>query len=470
MINWEKEVKKIQEDLIKDTQSLLRIKSVLDEESSSEGAPFGQGIKEALEFTLAKCKEFNMDVKNLEGYAGYAEIGQGSETLGILCHLDVVPEGNGWTYPPYEATIKDGKIFARGAIDDKSPSMAIIYALKIIRDLNIKLNKKVRVIFGTDEESEWRGIKYYLEREEMPTMGFAPDADFPIIISEKGIATITLEGKLQQNNVSKDKAQVSIFTAGQRPNMVPDFATAKITAEKDILDLIKIAFNTFLINYELGGEIEDINESELIVKLRGVSAHGMEPQNGVNAGLELINFFIASESLIKIDSWMKWSVQFLYHDYFGNNFEIDYEDETSGFLTVNPGMIHLDNNKISIVLNIRYPITTPYAETIEKIKVKASPAALVISQNNNAKPHNVDKNHFLVETLKRVYKQQTGTEAELLSIGGGTYARALNVGVAFGPNFPGKPETAHQKDEFIEIDDLLKATAIYTQAIYELAK
>lgn len=470
MIDWQKEVNKVQDKLIKDTQDFLKIKSVLDENNTSEGAPFGQGIKEALDFALAKCKEFKMEVKNVDGYAGYAEIGQGSESVGILCHLDVVPEGNDWTYHPYGATIEDGKIYARGAIDDKGPSMGIIYALKIIQDMNLKLNKKVRIIFGTDEENGMSGINYYLEHEGMPTIGFAPDADFPIIISEKGILTLTIEGKKNQNNLDKTNARVIDFLAGQRPNMVPDYATARISAEKGIINQVKTSFTSYLNNYEAGGEIEEINENELIISLRGISAHGMEPQKGINAGLELINFFVANKELINIEDWMKWSIQYLYHDYYGNKLGIAYVDEESGFLTVNSGIIKLENDTISFVLNIRYPITTPDEDTIKTIKDKAKLVNLDITKTNNSKPHFVDKNHFLIETLKRVYEEQTGTEAELLSIGGGTYARALNIGVAFGPRFPGKPETAHQKDEYIEIDDLLKATAIYAQAIYELAK
>ncbi len=468
MFDWQQEVERRRDDLIKDTQDFLRIKSLLDESEGVDGAPFGKGIKEALDFVLDKASEFEMKVKNLEGYAGFAEIGQGDESIGILCHVDVVPEGNDWLYPPYAAEIHDGKIYARGAIDDKGPSMAIIYAMKIIKDLNLKLNRRVRVIFGTDEESEWRGINYYFKREEMPTMGFAPDADFPIIISEKGIGMITLEGDVLDSD--SEKATVTDFTAGQRPNMVPDIAIVKIKGNKETLEEIKKSFLLFLNNYEQGGEIEDNNVNELTIQLKGISAHGAEPQNGINAGLELINFIVSLEKYINIRDWMKWSVEYLYQENFGNKIGIAYEDEVSGFLTMNTGMINLKDGKLNIVINVRYPITNEYDKTIKVLENKAKLANLIISKSKDTKPHHVDKEHFLIKTLQKVYEEQTGNEAKLLSIGGGTYARALNVGVAFGAIFPGKAETAHQKNEYIEIEDLLKATAIYTQAIYELAK
>lgn len=82
----------------------------------------------------------------------------------------------------------------------------------------------------------------------------------------------------------------------------------------------------------------------------------------------------------------------------------------------------------------------------------------------------MEPDHPLIRTLTKVYEEQTGEKAEILAIGGGTYARVLDTGVAFGPLFPGSAETAHQRDEYIDVDELLKATAIYAQAIYELAK
>lgn len=468
MINWQAEVEKRRENFIKDTQDFLRIKSVLDESEGIDGAPFGKGIKEALDFVLDKGREFDMQVKNLDGYAGYIEIGQGDESIGILCHVDVVPEGNDWSYPPYAAEIHDGKIYARGATDDKGPTMAIIYAMKIVKELNLKLNKRVRLIFGTDEETDWRGINYYFEREEMPTMGFAPDANFPIIVTEKGIGMLNIGGHILPANT--EKARLIDFTSGQRANMVPDLATAKIIGDKEILKNIKREFILFISNYQQGGEIIDDNTNELTIQLRGISAHGAEPQSGVNAGLELINFLVSLEKYIAIDDWMRWSVAYLYRESFGKKLGIAYEDEASGFLTVNTGIINLTDGKLNIILNVRYPITNDYKKTVQLVEELAKKINLETSTSKETKPHFVDKEHFLVKTLKKVYEDQTGSEAMLLSIGGGTYARALDVGVAFGAIFPGKEETAHQKNEYIEVEDLLKATSIYTQAIFELAK
>ena len=139
----------MKEDIIAAIQACIQIKSVKDVEHAAPGAPFGPGIREALEWTLALGEKFGFNVKNVEGYAGHIEMGKG-DLLGILGHIDVVPEGDGWSVPPYSATIKDGKILGRGALDDKGPSLTALFAMKAIKDAKIPLNMRVRLILGTD--------------------------------------------------------------------------------------------------------------------------------------------------------------------------------------------------------------------------------------------------------------------------------------------------------------------------------
>ena len=173
-------------------------------------------LKRALEWTLALGEKFGFNVKNVEGYAGHIEMGSG-ELLGILGHIDVVPEGDGWCVPPYSATIKDGKIFGRGALDDKGPTLTALFAMKAIKDAQIPLNMKVRLIIGTDEESGWADMDYYFSKEEVPQIGFAPDAEFPVIHAEKGI----LHLELSKSHSTAFPHLISV-QGGERANVVPD--------------------------------------------------------------------------------------------------------------------------------------------------------------------------------------------------------------------------------------------------------
>lgn len=470
-INWSDEVLKRKDVLIQDTQNILRIKSVLDEENATEDAPLGSGVKEALLFMLEMGEKDGFKAENVGNLAGYIEFGQGEESVGILCHVDVVPEGDGWSSDPYGAEIRDGKIFARGAIDDKGPTIAAYYAMKIVKELNLHLNKRVRMIIGTDEESDWRCVEHYFKHEEMPTVGFAPDADFPIIFAEKGICDFDLVQSITEGNDADPEAKLEIvsFESGRRYNMVPDFARAVMHVQKEKTDVIQ-RYKDFLQKCGLKGTCY-VDNGQLVLELEGVSAHGMEPDQGKNAGLFLAQFIHENKPDQQAAPYFEFASRYLFRDSRGKQLGIAYSDDISGELTINIGKMSFHRSQGGMFgLNLRYPVTADIEKTRELLELFVGQKGFMLENISDSKPHHVDENHELIQILKNVYEEQTGETAELLAIGGGTYARSLTSGVAFGPLFPGREDIAHQKDEYMYIDDLIKATAIYAQAIYELAK
>jgi len=468
-INWMSEVEKRKESFIKDTQGLLHIKSLLDEENTSAEAPLGQEVKEALDFMLNLGEKDGFTPKNVGNLAGHLEFGEGKDLLGILCHVDVVPEGDGWTSAPFGAVIRDGKIYARGALDDKGPTMAAYYAMKIVKELGLPLKKRVRMIIGTDEESNWRCVDHYFKNEEMPTLGFAPDADFPIINAEKGIADFDMVQKESEEGVTEANIKVERFVSGKRYNMVPDHAKATILVKEHQDEVVK-QFIAFMKKVELEYNYHVQNE-ELILEVIGVSAHGMEPRNGKNAGLFLAEFLSKQALDAKATHYFQFVSRYFFDDSRGVNLGVAYSDEISGELTINPGkLLFTSESGGRIGMTCRYPVTNKMESTKGKLDDVLLNEGFAIENFSDSKPHHVDEKEFLIQTLKKVYEEQTGEKAELIAIGGGTYARSLKAGVAFGPLFPGRPDIAHQKDEYMFIDDLLKATAIYAQAIYELAQ
>lgn len=468
-INWTEEVEKRKEQLIVDTQKLLQIKSVLEEGQEEPGAPFGKGIKQALDHMLQLGEADGFTPKNLEGYAGHLEMGEGPELLGILGHLDVVPEGEGWMSDPYGAEIRDGKIFARGAIDDKGPTMAAYYAMKIVKELELPLSKRVRLILGTDEESEWRCMDHYFENEEMPTFGFVPDADFPIIYAEKGISDFDLiwEAKPSQG---PNEWRTERFVAGERYNMVPDSAKAEVIAVSgDPFELEK-QFRCYCDKEKIDGSFS-IQGNKVILQTEGLSVHGMEPDLGVNAGLKLATFLADLNVNGEDKQFFTFIKEKLVGDSRAKKIGIAYADDITGDLTINYGIIRYESAKGGrISFNMRYPVTFKIDAGEKTIQHLAETNGFAVKPRTHLGPHHVDANSELIKTLQRVYEEQTGEPAKLLAIGGGTYARSLTEGVAFGPMFPGREDVAHQKDEYFSIEDLLRSTAIYAQAIYELAK
>jgi succinyl-diaminopimelate desuccinylase len=464
-VNWKSEVAKRHEDLLHDTKKLLQIKSLLDEENAVEGAPFGPKVKEALDFLLDLGSASGMKAKNLDGYAGHLEIGGGDDLIGVLCHVDVVPEGDGWSVDPFGGEVKDGKIFARGAIDDKGPTMAAFYGMKIIQELNLPLSKRVRLIIGADEESDWRCVDHYFKHEEMPTMGFAPDADFPIINAEKGIIDVMLS--LQADTADGNGSLLS-FSSGRRLNMVPDAADASFQTED--AENVLHAFSAFLKEENLKGNGSS-EDGTVKLRLEGVSAHGSTPEEGVNAGTKLARFLSKYVMSGSGAVFIQLVSNGLSGDHYGVKLGIDKEDDASGKLTVNPGIMEfMQNKEAKVGLNIRFPVTHKGEQTIEQLKQNVREDGWDVFVKENKAPNYVEESHELVQTLKKVYEEQTGKEGKLIAIGGGTYARSLKAGVAFGALFPGRKDVAHQKDEHMFVDDLYNAAAIYAQAIYELAK
>ena len=461
MINWFEEAKKRQSELLMDLQQLIQIPSVLDESLSSSAQPFGPEPLRALEWMLQKGQEAGMTIKNVDQMAGHIEMGEGEELLGILGHVDVVPAGKGWTYPPFEGHIDNDRLYGRGAIDDKGPTMAAWMAMKMVKDASIPLNKRVRLIVGTDEESGFRCVKRYFEKEEMPHIGFAPDADFPIINAEKGIATLRFS-----TTTLESKEQLQSFQAGTRTNMVPDIATAVIQNTNASLES---EFKQFILQHKLIGEVE-VRQSDVQLTLEGKSAHAMEPNDGLNAGVFLAKFLVDFVTTSGSKTFIDFVASSFFSDSRGHAIGMQFSDDMSGDTTLNAGIISFDpSTGGTLDVSLRYSVSYPFDEKLTACQTICNEKGISVDVMSNSKPHYVEESDELIQSLSRVYERQTGEKATLLAIGGGTYARVLKKGVAFGMLFPGEKDVAHQVDEFVDIPNLIKAAAIYADAICELA-
>ena len=168
--------------MIEDIKTIVKMPSV--EGTFQQGAPFGKDIALTLDKVLEIAQSLGFETKNLDHYIGYAQYGKGEDYIGIIGHLDVVPTGLGWKHPPFSAYEEDGYIYSRGILDNKGPIMTCLYALYAIKELNIKLHKPVRIIFGCDEETGFKDLEYYLKHEKPPVMGWTPDCKYPVVFAE----------------------------------------------------------------------------------------------------------------------------------------------------------------------------------------------------------------------------------------------------------------------------------------------
>lgn len=440
-------VLKIKDEMIQEIINLVRYESV-SKKSDNKEKPFGEECKKALEHILELGKKLGFNTKNVDGYCGYIEFGEGNELLGIIGHLDVVPatKEDGWTKDPYQAEIINNKLYGRGTSDDKGPVISCLYAMKIANSLK-KLNKRVRLIIGLNEEQDWECIERYKQTEELPTISFSPDANFPCIYAEKGIITLTIE-----NDFNLDDEILEFTTGNNAINVVPKTAHIiiktnnpnKFVEEKDII-------------------VEKI-EDTIKITATGISSHAAFPTLGDNAATKLlkyINKIYNNKFLTKLEELDFYNLENPL--YLGG----DSLTDESGTLTSNIGIINYENNKLIIKTNLRVPIKTSFAE-LKNICNKSIDSIKYYFEGENEGLY-VSKDSYLVKTLTRIFNETTNMNEEAIAIGGGTYARAFNNCVSFGMTFPNEEELCHQVNENIDIDNLLLATEIYTKAIIELA-
>lgn len=393
-----------------------------------EGAPFGKGAADCLAHFLNLAESLGFETANYDGYIGEVTFGEGEEEFAILAHLDVVPAGSGWTKPPFRGLVENGRIWGRGAMDDKGPAVAALFALKKLKDEGFVPKKKIKLILGLNEECGWKCIEHYNKVAHMPDEGFSPDANFPVIYAEKGILHIRADFPVEKNLFSS-------FKGGERVNMVCDYCEAIPLFPADPQKAKR-----------LGLEIAD---GKLISK--GKSAHGSTPEEGVNAILPMLEYF---------------GLQRILDCLFEDIYELKALKDETGNLTLSPDVISYKDGVLSVLVDIRYPATLPLSAVTEKLDRFGVKIETVSFQ----KPLFLDKNNFLVKTLQKVYDDYTGEKHEPIAIGGGTYARALKCGVAFGPEIEGEEVTIHQINEYITIDRVKLMLEIYSEAVRQLTK
>lgn len=445
-MNFDRELDARESELIESLQELIRIRSVGEETGAH---PFGDGPHACLMACLALGERLGFRTASVDDMAGYVEYGSGEEMVAVLGHLDVVPEGDGWNYPPYGAVIDNGRLYGRGAVDDKGPTVAALYALRAIADSGVALSRRIRVIFGLNEEKGSLCIKHYVNKgEELPVMGFTPDGEYPIINGEKGIVTATFVRRLSADGAKR----IAAFSAGIAANVVPEFATAELTFAPE------------------GKLPEKVSATGTRVEARGVNAHGSTPELGENA----IGRLLLALDGLGLSGDHGEAVHFLAEhigmETRGKSLGIALSDDISGDLTLNFGVAKLEGDTLSVTINIRYPVTRKLEEFYPALVAKMAEGGFTETSLAHKQALYMPPESELIRCLSKVYEEQTGEPARLISMGGGTYAKAMPNTVAFGPIFPGDEAVEHKPNEYIELSKLMKNAKIIAAAMYEMAK
>ena len=389
-----------------------------------KGMPFGKGAADCLDYFLSLARSFGFETVNYDNYAGEVIFGEG-EDFAILAHLDVVPAGSGWTHDPFggEIDYANKRIWGRGAMDDKGPAIICLYCMKELKDEGFKPNKRIRLIVGCNEESGWECIKYFKAHSTMPETGFSPDADFPVIYAEKGIMHLKF--------IFPANGDFSSLVGGDAANMVCDRCTVSAPVDEGKLKTLKLTA-----------------ENGLIIS-RGKSAHGSTPEQGINAIAPILEYLGLDEIHKKL---------------FVKRFGLTSLKDETGPLTFSPNVIRGGKNFVTLTCDIRYPATLSRETVLNALEGENYE---ILSEQA---PLFNDRQCSLIKVLCGVYNEVTGKNMKPIAIGGGTYARALKCGVAFGPEEEGEENVIHQPNEYITFEKIEKCLKIYKLAIERLTK
>lgn len=431
-------------------QKWIRVPSVKAE--AQEGAPFGPVVRDMLDMALADAEAMGFTTRNFDGYAGDIVLGDKEEELAVLGHLDVVPAGDGWTMDPFGATIVDGKMYGRGTSDDKGPSLCALFAMKALKDAGIPLKKSIKLILGCDEESGWEDMDYYSKHAKMPEEGFSPDASFPLINTEKGMVHMTLTAP-----IGEGASLVKELFTGERLNVIPGESRALLCGGQELADKVAAYAQQTGLPYTATVTAEGVE-----VVAEGIPGHSAYPWGRRNA----IGMMLLLLRELGVAGTLKTIADAVPMEWDGTHLGIKCEDEISGPLTCNMGILHLENGIITATLDCRCPV----AADLDWVVANATAAlpGIDVTVCEKKAPHHVPADGELVTNLLAAYHEETGLPAEAASTGGGTYAKVLKQGVAFGASFPDDEDLAHQAGEYVYIAKMMKSIKIFANAMVRL--
>lgn len=457
------------EEMCEELQRLLKMKTVTA--APLPGAPFGEAIGDALSYIGGLAEKKGFECHDFEGYASEFSFGEGEESVGVVSHIDVVPEGEGWSIDPFGGEIEAGRIYGRGAVDDKGPLIAAFYACLALKESGIPLSKKVKHIIGTDEETgRFDCIKYYKEHGKAPACGIVPDSWFPAVFAEKGFVNY----RFTREFARKDAGDINLTSmmGGVAYNIVPSDAFAEFQTAGMGREELEEAFRAFL---EADGNNAKgyitFNNGNLRVSFEGEAAHASVPEEGVNAVSALLRFlgkltFYPEDLCFSIHKL----AQLIAYDSNGQGLDAAYSDHT-GALTNNVGILSVDSHRMDVKMNMRIPVTMNVEDLYFRLSSAAAQAAMEFDLVGYNPHFYIDPDDPDLQMLVNLYRDVTGEkESEPKAHGGGSYARILKGFIPFGPSFQKEPLIFHKQDENITKERLLLLSRIYARALYELAK
>ena len=460
IISW---AKAHEEEFYQDLAALIAIDSAKGE--AQPGMPYGKGCALVLEKAEEILNKSGFSAVNHDNYVLTSDLNDQETELGILAHLDIVPTGDGWSFPPLEMRQDAEKVYGRGTADDKGPALAAFYAMRAVRDLGIPLSRNCKLILGADEECGSSDIRHYFATNPVPPKTLSPDADYPVINIEKGGLHADAQAHWDAEDVLP---RIGWIDAGIKFNVVPASSKAMVKGMRaqDVQRYLASA------QEKTGAKFScEEGDESVVITCQGVNAHASTPYEGVNALTALCTLLAALPLQGKGAQLVRGLTHIYPHgDFYGVSAGIAQEDEVSGRLTISLDVLQMDETSASLQADCRAPLCASDANLTDVLRAKYASIGFTMADNCMYKPHYVPEDSPLVQTLLSVYERYTGKKGSCIAIGGGTYVHNLEGGVSFGAAFPGVNNNMHGPDEFAMKEHLLLTIEMYAQVICEICK
>ena len=454
-------VEKNWEDIVKDIESLVAIRSVEDLDHATDEMPYGPASYEALCKGVEIAERLGLDAYNCDGHIGYADVpGDSERQIAMIAHTDIVPEGSGWTFDPFKLTRKDGYLIGRGVLDDKGPFVLELYCAKFFAERAARTGERlpytIRCIIGNNEETEMADVEWYLERYPQPEFLFSPDADFPLICGEKGGYSATIcSGKVSDVIVD--------FCGGTVGNAVAGEATALVRADAAALP----AAERITVEAAEGGLAR--------ISAEGIGAHASTPAGSINAIGLLVDYLLENGLFSEGEKSFLEMEKLVFGSTDGSTLDIAASDDLFDPLTCIGGTIRTVDGVFEQTIDSRYPTSITGDEITRRVGALCEAHGCTLTVDLDMVPFSTDPNSDGIQALVRTYNEYTGRNDKPFTIGGGTYARHFKAGGAFGPNDPNFPMpdwigAEHSADEGFSEEQFKRALEIYIVSVARLAE
>jgi predicted dipeptidase len=435
------------------------------------------------------ARDFGLAYRNVDNRIFEVSLkGKGTEEFGILTHSDVVPAvlsewvlDDGTRLDPFTMVRVGDRLYGRGTIDDKGSIAAVLYAMKTVKESGLPIQRTMRLMIETTEETGGDAMEYYRGKVPLPAYNIVLDSGYPAVVAEKGAGSLSVFFPAEKTDGSV--TAITDMGAAAAVNAISQTATATLKGGDlaAVLAKLEAAKPAFLQKYEpQGGKFAIAvtrDGDSIAIKVTGTSAHGSEPQNGVNP-LPRLGLFLLESGVTLADNQFLKAVKYvdaLYGTgYLGEKIGLGYRDDFMGPLTFSPNLIRTGaDGRLVVSVNTRMP----RGRTPEELKTQVTAKINDWAAANKASVEiKYDQGNWMARdpsgqwltTLLNIYGDTTGLEAKPVSAAGATTAKQMPNAISFGPGMPGKKYTGHNAKEYKEVPDLDADLQMFTEMLVRI--